>query len=84
MKYINLVHEYLCEICKDSCLEGLNYHGGPEVECEGCGKPKIHCVEYEGKSIECTPKCDSCSKKYTEGSLNELLVIKYDCTCYVY
>ena len=69
LDYIQFIHNYLLQICKDSRLEGLVYHGGPEVKCKNkrCGVQTLCCVEYYNGDVMLEPtdkpKC-ICSKEY--------------------
>lgn len=74
VEYIKLIHDYLCQICKDSHLEGLLYYGGPEIQCTKCCKYRVlRCVTYNnGKANSDTlksPKCHRCRTKYDTGDL---------------
>ena len=78
LDYIQFIHKSLFKICEDSRLEGLVYHGGPDVPCENelCGHQTLHCVTYDGnKKVELKPAsepvCKKCKKKY---DIDQLLV----------
>ena len=62
-EYIQFIHECLRKICKDSRLEGLEYHGGPKCPHPDCKDETLPCVRYvdsETAVSTCKPECRRC------------------------
>ena len=67
-----MVHkEFLEQICEESDLKGLVYHGGPKVVC-GCKWSGIlHCVDYPAGNdyFSDNPSCPMCLMSYNTDRL---------------
>ena len=74
-EYIQFIHKCLSEICKDSRLEGLVYHGGPKCPHPACKDATLPCVAYDSETPDegatCKPECHVCLGEF---NANELLV----------
>ena len=72
MEYIHYIHGFLCEICKESGCEGVEFYGGPEVKCDGCDELRILCcVLFDELAASDCVECPFCQKSH---DVNKLLV----------
>lgn len=78
VEYITYIHGFLCDICKESGLKGLEYHGGPMEQCGYCGNDNImfRCVEFSNgeEKVNTTVSCTSCLTKYDVKLLVSIIV----------
>jgi hypothetical protein len=75
IEYVKFIHRFLCKICEESGLKGLQYRGGPMETCGQCKEenvvfPYVEFRDGKGEVRDRAP-CATCSTSY---SMNALLV----------
>ena len=79
-----LHQEYLCSICNESGLQGLEYVGGSELNCRtGCSAKVLRVVSYPstGSINEELATCEECGTEYKTADIFKTQVILPTHTC---